>query len=267
MASRLEYFCTNNQAEYETLLFGLEILEPMDVKHAKVFGDSLLIVHQISGKYQCLDGSLNAYLNQCLDIIARFDKFSIHHIYRHENSKANDLAQQASGYNVSNKNFSITKKPMCMHVQNMFLSVLGAKIGLTDSTVSLTSVPDVQIGLTGPAVPDNPVLEDLASNNLEHDKADIIDWKRPIIDYLHDPSHKVDRKIRQLAFKFTLVEGELYRQTVDDLLLKCLDSDQAKVAMGEVHEGICGSHESSPKMKWLLRRGGFYWPTMIADYF
>jgi ribonuclease HI len=116
MASRLEYFCTNNQAEYEALLFGLEILESMNVKHVEAFGDSLLVVHQVFGKYQFLDGLLNAYLDKCLNIITRFDKFSIHHIYRHENSKANDLAQPASGYNVSNKNFSIIRKPMSMHV-------------------------------------------------------------------------------------------------------------------------------------------------------
>jgi ribonuclease HI len=109
MASRLEYFCTNNQAEYAVLLFDLEILESMYVKHVKAFGDSLLVVHQVSEKYQCLDGSLNVYLDKCLDIIARFDEFSIQHIYRHENSKPNDLAQQASSYNVINKNFSIIK--------------------------------------------------------------------------------------------------------------------------------------------------------------
>jgi ribonuclease HI len=258
MASRLEYFCTNNQAEYEAFLFDLEILESMDVKHVEAFGDSLLAVHQVSEKYQWLDRSLNAYLDKCLDIIARFDESSIHHIYRHENSKTNDLAQQASGYNVSNKNFSITKKPMCVHVQNLFLSVLGAEAGLTGSTVSLTGVPndqtgltDTPTGLTGSVVPNNPVLEDSTSNNLEHDKADVADW-RSIIDYLQDTSHKVDRKVRRLAFKFTLVEGELYHQTTDDLLLKCLDSDQAKVAMGEVHEGICGTHQAAPKMKWLL---------------
>jgi hypothetical protein len=39
---------------------------------------------------------------------------------------------------------------------------------------------------------------------------------------------------------------------MDDLLLKCLDSDQAKVAMGEVHERICDTHQSAPKIKWLL---------------
>jgi ribonuclease HI len=143
MASRLEYFCSNNQAEYEALLFGLEILESMDVKHVEAFGDSLLVVHQVSRKYKCLDGSVNTYLDKCLDIIARFDELSIHLICRHENSKTNDLTQQASGYNVSNKNFSIIKKLMCMHVQNMSLSILGAEIGQTGSKVILTGVPDV----------------------------------------------------------------------------------------------------------------------------
>jgi len=37
--------------------------------------------------------------------------------------------------------------------------------------------------------------------------------------------------------------------------------------MGEVHEGICGTHQSAPKMKWLLRQAGFYWPTMMANCF
>ena len=37
--------------------------------------------------------------------------------------------------------------------------------------------------------------------------------------------------------------------------------------MAEVHEGVCGTHQSALKMKWLLRRAGFYWPTMIADCF
>jgi hypothetical protein len=45
-------------------------------------------------------------------------------------------------------------------------------------------VPGIQTGLTDPAVLDNLVLDDLASNDLEHDKADVVDWRRPIIDYL-----------------------------------------------------------------------------------
>jgi ribonuclease HI len=43
-SSRLNYLCTNIQAEYHALLFGLEILQSIEVKHAEAFGDSLLVV-------------------------------------------------------------------------------------------------------------------------------------------------------------------------------------------------------------------------------
>jgi hypothetical protein len=52
---------------------------------------------------------------------------------------------------------------------------------------------------------------------------------------------------------FALDNGELYRRIVDDLLLKCLVPHQARLAMTKVHEGICGTHQSAPKMKWLLK--------------
>jgi hypothetical protein len=64
-----------------------------------------------------------------------------------------------------------------------------------------------------------------------------------------------------------MLDNTLYCRTIDGLLLKCLGSDQSKIAMREVHEGICGTHQSAHKIKWLLRRAGFYWPTMINDYF
>ena len=96
----------NNQVEYEALLFGLEFLQSMGMKHVEVFGDSLLVVQQVSKVCQCYNGYLNAYLDKCLGIISSFDEFIIKHIPREENGKANTLAQQASGYNVT-KNISI----------------------------------------------------------------------------------------------------------------------------------------------------------------
>jgi hypothetical protein len=63
------------------------------------------------------------------------------------------------------------------------------------------------------------------------------------------------------------LDGELYRRTIDGVLLKCLSGEQIKVAMGEVHEGMCGTHQSAHKIKWMLKRVGFYWPTMVADCF
>jgi hypothetical protein len=94
-------------------------------------------------------------------------------------------------------------------------------------------------------------------------EADVIDWRTPIINYLRNPSVRTDRNVRRTTFKYVLMSDELYRRTVNDVLLKCLGPDDAILAMAEVHEGI----QPAPKMKWLLRRSGFYWPNMIADCF
>jgi hypothetical protein len=51
------------------------------------------------------------------------------------------------------------------------------------------------------------------------------------------------------------------------LLLKYLGLDQSRIVMGEVHEVICGTHQSAHKMKWLLHRAEFYWLTMLNGCF
>jgi ribonuclease HI len=112
MSCQLEHIYTNNQTEYEALLFGLEILQSMDVQHVLALGDSLLIVQQVTGVFQCLEGSLNIYLDKCLDIIKQFVEFQIWHIPRHENHKVNMLAQQASDYDVGGRNFHIKTELM-----------------------------------------------------------------------------------------------------------------------------------------------------------
>jgi hypothetical protein len=93
------------------------------------------------------------------------------------------------------------------------------------------------------------------------------DWRTPLVRYLDNPDHIVDRKVWRQALKYSLLDNTLYCRTIYALLLKCFGSDQSKVAMREVHEGICGTHQSAQKMKWLLRRAGFYWLTMLNDCF
>jgi hypothetical protein len=70
----------------------------MAVKHVEAFEDSLLVMQQVVGVFQCFNGSLNAYLDKCLKMIALFDDFSIQHVSILENIVVNDLAPQASGF-------------------------------------------------------------------------------------------------------------------------------------------------------------------------
>jgi hypothetical protein len=115
LSIRLEFACTNNQVEYESLLHRLEFFRDLGARDVDVFGDSNLIAQQIRGDSQCLDGVLNSYRHKCLDIIKLFDTFSIKHTPREENSRANRLAQQASGYVVSQGVFLVASVSLVVH--------------------------------------------------------------------------------------------------------------------------------------------------------
>jgi hypothetical protein len=91
------------------------------------------------------------------------------------------------------------------------------------------------------------------------------DWRLPLLECIRDPGKTTDRKVKQQVLKYTSLDDDLYRRTIDGMLLKCLGEEQAKVAVWEAHYRICGAHQSAYKMDWLLRRAGFYWPTMLDD--
>jgi hypothetical protein len=80
-----------------------------------------------------------------------------------------------------------------------------------------------------------------------------------------DPGKTTNKKVKKQVLKYTLLDDDLYQRTIDGVLLKCLGEEQAKVLVQEVHDGFCGAHQLAYKMSWLLRRVGFYWPTMMDD--
>jgi hypothetical protein len=63
--------------------------------------------------------------------------------------------------------------------------------------------------------------------------------------------------------KYVLIEEDMFYRTLEGLLLKCLGPIESNRLLHEVHEGTCGTHQSAHKMKWLIRRSGYYWPTMF----
>lgn len=49
---------TNNQAEYEALIVGLELMIDMGVKNVIIRGDSQLVIHQLIGDFKCQSDSI-----------------------------------------------------------------------------------------------------------------------------------------------------------------------------------------------------------------
>jgi hypothetical protein len=91
------------------------------------------------------------------------------------------------------------------------------------------------------------------------------DWRLLLLECIRDFGKTMDKKVTWQVLKYTSLDDDLYRRTIDGVLLKCLGEEQAKAAVREIHDGMCGAHQSAYKLNWLLWRVVFYWPTMMDD--
>jgi ribonuclease HI len=90
--------CTNNLAEYEAVCRGVELLLEAGVDAVEVFGDSKLVVSQLTEEYRCESESLFPLWMQCRELMTQFRYINFYWIPRSQNAEANDLAQKALGY-------------------------------------------------------------------------------------------------------------------------------------------------------------------------
>ena len=64
---------------------------------------------------------------------------------------------------------------------------------------------------------------------------------------------------------FVLLEGELYKRGPYGLLFTCLSFADTMEVIKQVHEGVCGSQQAGIKMQWVVKRHGYFWPTILSD--
>jgi ribonuclease HI len=85
---------TNNVAEYEGLLMGLEALLQLRRKHIVVQSDSELLVRQLTGQYRVKDEKLKVLFERAMTLLRQFDSYRILHVGRELNKLADRLANQ-----------------------------------------------------------------------------------------------------------------------------------------------------------------------------
>jgi hypothetical protein len=84
------------------------------------------------------------------------------------------------------------------------------------------------------------------------------DWRADIFNYLKDSARGAPKRIRYKAMRYVLIGDGMFYRTLEGLLLKCLGPVESNRLLHEVHEGTCGTHQLAHKMKWLIRRSGYY---------
>ena len=77
-----EPMITINQAEYEAILKGLQLLHEVKAEAIEVFGDSQLIINQLIGLYECKEETLKGYYDECQKLLKEFIHISFQHIPR-----------------------------------------------------------------------------------------------------------------------------------------------------------------------------------------
>jgi ribonuclease HI len=87
--------CTNNVAEYQALIWGLENVAALGYSAVSVFADSELLVKQINGAYRVKNQGLKPLFVRALELLRGFDAFEVQHVRRESNHAADAFANEA----------------------------------------------------------------------------------------------------------------------------------------------------------------------------
>jgi ribonuclease HI/probable phosphoglycerate mutase len=86
---------TNNEAEYQAAIAGLEEALALGGGHVDLRMDSELIIRQLQGRYKVRNARLAPYYQRLTALLGRFGSVTIEHVPRALNKRADQLANLA----------------------------------------------------------------------------------------------------------------------------------------------------------------------------
>jgi hypothetical protein len=71
-----------------------------------------------------------------------------------------------------------------------------------------------------------------------------------------------EKRLKQRARGYAVVNGELYKLGVTEPWLRCITSKKGLELLREIHSGFCGTHIGTRALAGKAIKQGFYWPTI-----
>ncbi|XP_031375780.1 uncharacterized protein LOC116190254 [Punica granatum] len=196
MLLKVDFPYTNNVAECEAWIIGLQAAIDFKVKELEVFDDSILTIFQMLGQWKTNDAKLVLYHEYLEELAENFEKISFTNTPRIKNQFEDALVTLASMV-------SITKENLIEPVK--------IEIAKGPAHCDAIEVNDEQ-----------PWYEDI--------KHFLRTSQYPTF------ANRCDRKILwRLAAHYFLSGEVLYRRSFDATLLRCADEIEAQRLMGEIH--------------------------------
>ncbi|XP_074298051.1 uncharacterized protein LOC141628858 [Silene latifolia] len=97
-AIRCEFKGTNNEAEYEALILGMQMALGLKVRNLRVYSDSLLVVNHVNNEYVARNSKKIAYLKIATEQKSKFRTFKITQVPRDQNVEADALATSGATF-------------------------------------------------------------------------------------------------------------------------------------------------------------------------
>ncbi|XP_057982203.1 uncharacterized protein LOC131167412 [Malania oleifera] len=124
VVAKLTFPCTNNMAEYEACVLGLQAAMDRGVKRLTIRGDSALVIYQLTREWETQDSKLVSYREYIQKMIEGFDSISFSHMPRENNMMPDALATLAplfkveEGVKIETIQIRVQSKPAhCMVVE------------------------------------------------------------------------------------------------------------------------------------------------------
>jgi ribonuclease HI len=225
-AIKLDLSCTNNIAEYEALLLGLQKLKAMGIRRAILKTDSQVISSHVDKSSKARDPKLEKYLDAVGRLEASFEGFFVKNILRGENEHADLLAKSAA-------------QGLPLPSEVFFETIKAPSIELMERAVLTISPVHSEDWRT-------EIISFLQGNRLSDNEA-------------------YNKRMEARTRPYVIIEGELYKHGVCSPLLNCLSRNEGQELMKEIHAGLCGAHIGSRPLLGKVFREGFYWPKAASN--
>jgi hypothetical protein len=239
IVSKFSPCLSNNKAEYEALLHGLQLAITLGIKRLLVYGDSLLVVQQVNKDWDINKETMDAHIAEIRKLENKFSRLEIHHVVRDNNMTADILSKLDSDR---------AEVPTGILVHE-----------LHHPSINTSTPMEVD---SGPTETSREVMMIEAV------------WHTMFIDYIKDkvlpPGIKKDDtkavRIMHRSKNYVLVDSELYKRGAGSgILMKCVTAEEGKEILQEAHEGTCGNHVASRMLVGKAFGSGFYWPIALSD--
>ncbi|VFQ84069.1 unnamed protein product [Cuscuta campestris] len=222
---KFTFRATNNEAEYEALIGGIQIALFMKIKHIHLKSNSKLAIGQLKGEMEAKEGRLKKYRDCARTLLGQFESDELIYVPREENEEADMLAKLCRTIPIHMEGMVRQHERIC--------------------PVWEEAVPVLEISGLGTTWM-SPLITYLEKGEL------------PI-----DP--KEARRVQLMAPKYQLDGEKLYKRILGGPMLKCLSEREARRILEEVHQGVCSAHQGALTLARKVILQGFYWPTLKKD--